>query len=463
MNLGELRLLAEHIEQALTGARLLRVRAPAPGSVALTFGADTPRPVLVISLTPAGNAMFLTDSEPEEVKTGKWKRLFNASFVKAVEHTCKGFELTGCALPLENDRVVRLAFRHTDQYGVTKTRYIQVELTGRVSHMFVLTEEERVVSSLRLLQRPGTAEFRRAKRQIAAGKPLPPPPEPPGDMEEETPAPLEEVMERERAQFAALQAELAGKARAGDAPDTRSADALQQELRFARQANSALAALGPFSLAPAGIEKILQGATSVEFVTRLSERGLLDEPIDYGKLMGHLQRLAGSVERLEKLLAGQRSAPPKSAKPPQHVEPKADAVSAKLAKFPHRIKRGRTLGGVDLILTFSAEGNLAALKAFSDPNHTWFHARDFSGSYVLLLTGKHSPDPHDIEQAAVVAAANSQGRGEARVEVCYTKLKYLKKPKSAKEGTILRTQETVINVRPDAFERIKGEVFGGQA
>lgn len=464
MNLSELQLLAEHIEQALKGARLTRIMAPAPGSVALTFGADTPRPVLVISLTPAGNAMFLAEDEPEEVKTGKWKRLFNASFVKAVEHTCKGFELTGCALPYANDRIVRLALRNTDQYGVTKTRYLQVELTGRVSHMFVLTEEERVVSSLRGLQRPGTAEFRRAHRQIAAGKPLPPPPEPPADMEEETPAPLEEMMERERAGFAALQAELAGKTRVDDAPDTRSADALRLELRFAREAKSALAALGPFSLAPAGIEKILQGATSVEFVTRLTERGLLDEPIDYGKLMGHLQRLAGSVERLEKLLADQSKAPPAGARTrPQPTEAKGDAVSARLAKFPHKIKRGRTLSGIDLILTFSAEGNLAALKAFSDPNNTWFHARDFSGSYVLLLTGKRTPDPHDIQQAAVVAAANSKGREEASVEVCYTKLKYLKKPKSAKEGTILRTQETVISVRPDTFERIKGEVFGGQA
>lgn len=463
MNVKELQLLAEHIEQTLKGAQLRRVTALAPGSLALTFSGDAPRPVLVISLTPAGNAMFLTDNEPEEVKTSKWKRLFNASFVKAVEHTCKGFELARVTMPYENDRIVRLVLHHTDQYGEEKTRYLQAELTGRVSHLFVLTEEERVVSSLRVLQRPGTAEFRRAKRQIAAGKPLPQPPQRPGQPEEEAPAPLEELLEREHASFDRMRAELAGQRPAEPGPDTRSADALRQELRFAREAKSALAALGPFSLAPTGVEKILREATSVEFVTRLTERGLLDEPIDYGRLVNHLQRLAGSVERLEKLLSGQRETPRRAKAGGRQTRPESDAVSAKLAKFPHRIRRGRTLGGIDLILTFSAEGNLAALKAFADPNNTWFHARDFSGGYVLLLTGRRAADPHDLEQAAVVAAAHSKGRREASVDVCYTRLKYLKKPRSAKEGTILRTRETVISVRPDAYERVKKEVFGGEA
>ena len=75
-----------------------------------------------------------------------------------------------------------------------------------------------------------------------------------------------------------------------------------------------------------------------------------------------------------------------------------------------------------------------------------------------MLTGKRAPDPHDIEQAAVVAAANSKGRDEATIDVCYTMLKYLRKPKDAKTGTILKTQETVIAVRPSSFAELSSQL-----
>jgi predicted ribosome quality control (RQC) complex YloA/Tae2 family protein len=463
MHIGEFKLVVDHIRQTLVGGRLTRVNAPAPGSVAMTFDPEVSEPVVIASVNPRCSTIFTTDSEPPFYESSKPQRMLNSSFVKALEHTCLGFTLTGAELLRPDDRIALLTFHHTDQYGEEKTRTLQIELTGRVAHMFLLTETGRVVSSMRRLHRPGTREFKEAKRRIAAGKPLPPPPKPPKDHEETPSAPLEEVIMREKDAFEELQSELGSPLKAGE-PEAanRQADALRQELALAYQAKSALSVLGPFSLAPSAVREILRGVTSEKFVGRLDERGLLDEPIEFNQLISYLQRLAGSADKLEKLLAEAEQKP--AQKPQRRSKPvaaaKADAVSDKLARFPYKVRRGYTTGGFDLILTFNAEGNLAALKAFASAHNYWFHARDFSGSYVLLLTGKRSPDPHDIEQAAVVAAAHSKGRGEARVEVCYTQLKHLKKPKSAKTGTILRTKETVITVRPSAFEDMRGELFG---
>ncbi len=463
MHIGEFKQVIDHIRQTLVGGRLTRINAPAPGSAAMTFDLEVPEPVVIASVNPRCSTVFTTDTEPPFYESSRPQRMLNASFVKALEHTALGFTLTDAKLLRPDDRIALLTFRHTDQYGEEKTRTLQIELTGRVAHMFLLTETGRVVSSMRRLHRPGTREFKEAKRRIAAGKPLPPPPKPPSGREEEPTPPLEDVMMREKDAFAKLQNELAGSPKSiGPETENRQAEALRRELALAYQAKSALAVLGPFSLAPSAVREILRGATSEKFVGRLDERGLLDEPIDFNQMISYLQRLAGSADKLEKLVTEAEHRP---ARKPRHQSApakavKADAVSDKLARFPYKVRRGHTTGGFDLILTFNAEGNLAALKAFASAHNYWFHARDFSGSYVLMLTGKRSPDPHDIEQAAMVAAAHSKGRGESSVEVCYTQLKHLKKPKSAKTGTILRTRETVITVRPSAFEDMRGELFG---
>jgi len=463
MNLAEFTAVVEHIRRTLAGGKLIRVNEPAPGAVAMTFDVESAEPVLVASIHPRCTTLFTAEAEPPLYTSAKPQRLLNASFVKALEHTVRGFTLTGAALLWPDDRVARLSFHHVDEYGLEKDRVLQLELTGRVAHMFLLTETERVVSSMRRLHRPGTKEFREAMRQIAAGKPLPPPPKPPRPEREEAAAPLKEVLRREREGFARLQAELAGAA-ARSEPKVRSrqAAALREELALAYQAKSALAVLGPFSLAPAGIREILGRVTSEGFIQRLEERALLDEPVEFNPLVSYLQRLAGSAEKLEQLVAAAEKQPAAKQPPtaPDTAKSRPDAVSARLAKFPHRAKRGRTSGGFDFIVTFSAEGNLAALKAFPAPDNLWFHARDFPGSYVILLTGRRTPEPVDLHEAALAAAAHSKGKGEATVEVCYTKLKYLKKPRSGKAGTILRTRESVLTVRPALFRGLRGELLG---
>ena len=230
MHIGEFKQVIDHVRQTLVGGRLTRINAPAPGSVAMTFDLEVPEPVVIASVNPRCSTIFTTDTEPPFYESSKPQRMLNTSFVKALEHTCLGFTLTEAELLRPDDRIALLTFHHTDQYGEEKTRTLQIELTGRVAHMFLLTETGRVVSSMRRLHRPGTREFKEAKRRIAAGKPLPPPPKPPTGHEEAPPAPLEEVMMCEKDAFAKLQNEIAGPSRSSEPEaENRQAEALRAD------------------------------------------------------------------------------------------------------------------------------------------------------------------------------------------------------------------------------------------
>ncbi|RLC67279.1 MAG: hypothetical protein DRI48_02715, partial [Chloroflexi bacterium] len=208
MHLGEFKLVIDHVRRSLVGGRLTRVSSPAPGSVAMTFDLEIPEPIVVASVNPRCTTLFTTDAEPPCHESTKPQRMLNPSFVKALEHTVLGYTLTEARLLRPDDRIVLFIFHHVDQYGEEKTRTLQIEMTGRVAHMFLLTETERVVSSMRRLHRPGTREFKEAKRRIASGKPLPPPPAPPKGYNGRSAASLEEIMTRERNAFEELQSDL---------------------------------------------------------------------------------------------------------------------------------------------------------------------------------------------------------------------------------------------------------------
>ncbi len=69
----------------------------------------------------------------------------------------------------------------------------------------------------------------------------------------------------------------------------------------------------------------------------------------------------------------------------------------------------------------------------------WFHSKNIPGSHVVLVTdGREIPD-EVLLKAAKLAALNSSAREATKVEVDYTKVKYVKKPKGAKPGKVIYT------------------------
>ena len=94
---------------------------------------------------------------------------------------------------------------------------------------------------------------------------------------------------------------------------------------------------------------------------------------------------------------------------------------------------------------------------FAEKSDIWLHTQSITGSHVLILTDGSTPPDSTIEEAAVIAAVNSRGRGSNLVPVDYCLAKFVKKPAGAKPGKVIFTNYKTAFVRPDTEleERLK--------
>ncbi|WP_019678312.1 Rqc2 family fibronectin-binding protein [Ruminococcus flavefaciens] len=87
---------------------------------------------------------------------------------------------------------------------------------------------------------------------------------------------------------------------------------------------------------------------------------------------------------------------------------------------------------------------------FAEKSDIWLHTQLITGSHVLILTDGETPPDRTIEEAAVIAAVNSSGRGSGQVPVDYCLARYVKKPSGAKPGKVIFTNYKTAFVKPDA-------------
>jgi predicted ribosome quality control (RQC) complex YloA/Tae2 family protein len=114
---------------------------------------------------------------------------------------------------------------------------------------------------------------------------------------------------------------------------------------------------------------------------------------------------------------------------------------------PFRIIVGRTAAENDELLRRRVRGN-----------DWWFHARDWPGAYVFVKAqpGKSLPLETMLD-AATLAVHFSKGKTSGQGDVYYTRVKYLRRAKGARRGTVLPTQEKNLHVKldPVRIERLK--------
>ena len=114
---------------------------------------------------------------------------------------------------------------------------------------------------------------------------------------------------------------------------------------------------------------------------------------------------------------------------------------------PYRILVGRT-----------AKENDALLRSRVRGNDWWFHARDWPGAYVFVKAqpGKSLPLSTMLD-AAMLAVHFSKGKSSGRGDVYYTQVKYLRRAKGARLGTVIPTQEKNLSVAidPQRIEQLK--------
>ena len=80
----------------------------------------------------------------------------------------------------------------------------------------------------------------------------------------------------------------------------------------------------------------------------------------------------------------------------------------------------------------------------------WLHLRDFPGSYVFIKHKKDKTIPLEVLlDAGNLALFYSQKRKLLRADLYYTQVKYLKRPKGAKLGLVIPTQEKNLSITLD--------------
>ncbi|MBO8128854.1 MAG: NFACT family protein [Peptococcaceae bacterium] len=77
----------------------------------------------------------------------------------------------------------------------------------------------------------------------------------------------------------------------------------------------------------------------------------------------------------------------------------------------------------------------------------WLHARDIPGAHVIIKSSGQVPQ-RTIEEAASLAAYYSRARNSDKVPVDYTLRKYVRKPRGAKPGFVIYSEEKNLLVKP---------------
>lgn len=96
----------------------------------------------------------------------------------------------------------------------------------------------------------------------------------------------------------------------------------------------------------------------------------------------------------------------------------------------------------------SENNDLLTLK-YSHKNDLWLHAKDVSGSHVVVKNIPGKPFPKNVlEFAAGLAAWFSKKRNDGLVNVAYTTKKYVRKIKGAPAGQVILDREETLLVPP---------------
>lgn len=98
----------------------------------------------------------------------------------------------------------------------------------------------------------------------------------------------------------------------------------------------------------------------------------------------------------------------------------------------------------------SGRDNQRLTFRLAGPEDFWFHALGRPGAHVIARNPdrRKRPDPETVEEAAAIAAWYSDGRGEDRVDVQWTRRKYVRKIRGAPPGTVTVKRFETIRVRP---------------
>ncbi|WP_400190478.1 NFACT RNA binding domain-containing protein [Hymenobacter sp. B81] len=130
------------------------------------------------------------------------------------------------------------------------------------------------------------------------------------------------------------------------------------------------------------------------------------------------------------------------------------AVQAKAAatELPFKVFED---GGFTILVGRNAQNNDLLTQRYAHKDDLWLHAKDVTGSHVVIRQrpGQSVPEPV-LERAAQLAAWYSRRKNDSLCPVTVTPKKFVRKPKGAVAGQVVVEREKVLLVVPaNPFER----------
>ncbi|HOV39576.1 MAG TPA: NFACT family protein [Spirochaetales bacterium] len=109
-----------------------------------------------------------------------------------------------------------------------------------------------------------------------------------------------------------------------------------------------------------------------------------------------------------------------------------------------------TSQGFTILVGRTALENDELLRHYVKGNDLWLHTRDYPGAYVFIKGKPAKSIPLDtLLDAGNLAVFYSKARESGTADVYYTQVKYLRRAKGEKVGTVLPTQEKNLTIRLD--------------
>ncbi len=134
----------------------------------------------------------------------------------------------------------------------------------------------------------------------------------------------------------------------------------------------------------------------------------------------------------------------------QHGYLRQSAKGPRRAK-PHvrALRQTTSPGGFPVFWGTNNRLNDLLIREVAKADDHWFHAHDLPGSHVILQNPRgEEVSRDDLEFAAGIAAGFSKGKLDALVDVKWTRVRFLKRPKGAKPGLVIVERFTVLRVPP---------------
>ena len=479
--------IVNELVELLPGRFLGRIFQLSPFSLAIDFGLKE-EGFLFISIEPAAPRLYLIKRTSRELEKASVPFL---SFAQSLRSVLGGGTVQSLGKDA-NERVVRFSFLVENDLGDPLVHSLIAQLTGRSANLFLLDSENRIKQAWRnphgegqqvgepykpplsqaktasanalkndsrtLLTLEGASSFSAAAdkyySELADGHEF-----------DSLAGNLVASLRKEIARRKKLQVNLKKDLIAHGDPDEhkRAGDLLLANIASARRVGNKVSLTDYYAEGAPEIEievdenLTLPEAASASFSRYTKAKRAVEEiGARLVQLENELKKLGTKLVKLEKAIAT-RDVAALTEFEGKKASPAAVSKKQKASPTLPGMRRYQSSDGYEVLVGRTARDNDQLTFRVARPNDLWLHAGDYPGSHVIVRNSSRSDIPHrTIIEAAQLAAKFSQARKDSKVDIHYTRRKYLTKPKGSAPGLVHMSNFKTITVEPgENLERIK--------